>query len=130
MGVYIYAMAAWVAMMFLAIINAVVREAAYKPVVGELAAHQISTAIFVVIIFGVSFLLLKMAPVSYAGHDTIIIGFAWLAMTLAFEFGFGHFIMGHHWDRLLADYNLLKGRVWVFVPAASAVAPYLVGRFL
>jgi hypothetical protein len=29
--------------------------------------------------------------------------------TVAFELTFGHYVMGHPWSRLLADYNLLAG---------------------
>lgn len=37
----------WLVFVVIAIINAVVRNEVYKPVVGDLAAHQISTVIFV-----------------------------------------------------------------------------------
>jgi hypothetical protein len=50
-------------------------------------------------------------------------------MTLAFEFLFGHFVAGHSWARLLQDYNLLAGRVWVLLLAWVALAPYLFYRW-
>ena len=51
-----------------------------------------------------------------------------LAMTVAFEFLFGHYVAGHSWDRLLHDYNLFAGRVWVVVLVWVTVAPYLFFR--
>ena len=34
---------------------------------------------------------------------------------MLFELGFGHWVAGHPWSRLLADYDLLAGRIWVLV---------------
>jgi hypothetical protein len=31
----------------------------------------------------------------------------WGVLTLAFEIGFGRFVVGATWERLLADYNVL-----------------------
>ena len=39
-------------------------------------------------------------------------GCGWLLFTVAFEFGFGHYVAGHSWQRLLGDYNIFDGRVW------------------
>jgi hypothetical protein len=47
----------------------------------------------------------------------------WLVLTLAFEFGFGAFVGGRTWSELVGEYNLLVGRVWVFIPVWVAVAP-------
>lgn len=52
----------------------------------------------------------------------------WVSMTVAFEFGFGHFVAGRPWAVLLADYNILQGRIWVLVPVTVASAPYLTAR--
>lgn len=50
----------------------------------------------------------------------------WLTATVVFEFGFGHYVIGHSWDRLLRDYNLLEGRVWLLFLTATTVIPYIV----
>lgn len=47
-------------------------------------------------------------------------------LTVAFEFGFGHYVAGHSWDKLLADYNLLRGRVWSLFLVWIAVMPYVI----
>jgi hypothetical protein len=51
-------------------------------------------------------------------------------MTLAFEFLFGHYVAGHSWRRLPADYDLSAGRVWVFAPLWVALAPPLLYRLM
>jgi hypothetical protein len=57
-----------------------------------------------------------------------VIGLTWLALTVAFEFLFGHYVAGHSWRALLNDYDLLAGRLWVLVLAWLALAPYLFYR--
>jgi hypothetical protein len=42
----------WFGMMVLAIVNGVFRDFTYKPYVGDLAAHQISTAVLIVLFSG------------------------------------------------------------------------------
>jgi apolipoprotein N-acyltransferase len=56
------------------------------------------------------------------------VGLAWLALTVAFEFGFGHYAAGHSWSELLADYDPTSGRVWILIPLWVALAPYLFYR--
>jgi hypothetical protein len=36
-----------------------------------------------------------------------------------------HYLFGNPWQRLLADYNLAQGRIWVLVPLATLVAPVI-----
>jgi hypothetical protein len=51
------------------------------------------------------------------------VGLGWAGLTVAFEFGLGHYVAGQGWSTLLADYNLRRGRLWPVVVAAVAVAP-------
>ena len=37
----------------------------------------------------------------------------------------GHYIMGNPWSKLLHDYNLLRGRLWLFVLIWTTIAPYI-----
>jgi len=45
-----------------------------------------------------------------------------------FEFGFGHWVAGHSWRRLLADYKLLAGRLWALVLVWIGIAPWVFYR--
>ena len=118
---------AWFGIVILAIINGAIRELTYKPFVGNLAAHQISTVtlliLFAVYLWGVS----ERWKIGSA-KEAWIIGFLWLAMTVAFEFLFGHYVSGQPWSALLHDYNVFAGRVWVVILVAAFVGPYWVYR--
>ncbi len=119
--------AAWFPMVVIAIVNGIARQSLYGPYMTELLAHQVSsvtaTALFAVYMW-VLFHLWPPASSLQALH----IGLMWLAMTVAFEFLFGHYVAGHEWSRLLQDYNLLAGRLWVLLLAWTALGPYLIYR--
>jgi ABC-type glycerol-3-phosphate transport system permease component len=61
--------------------------------------------------------------------QAIAIGTIWLILTVAFEFFFGRYVGNHPWSRLLADYNLLAGRLWGLVLLAVATLPAAVFLF-
>ena len=118
---------AWVPMVPIAIGNGVLRQIGYARRVGELTAHQISTA-SAIVLFGIYiwFVIRALRPAS--GRQAIAIGIVWLALTVAFELLFGHYVAGHSWRALLNDYDLIGGRLWVLVLVWLAVAPYLFHR--
>lgn len=121
------AIAVWCAIVPIAIANGAVREILIVPATGPAPGHVISTMMLSSAILLVSWLTIGwMRPASL--RDAARIGASWLALTLAFEFLAGHYIFGTTWDRLLADYNLAEGRVWILVPITTALAPWLTAR--
>lgn len=118
---------AWIILLVVAIANGALREAVYKSRLGELRAHQVSTLtgmiLFGIIIWGLS----RLWPLASA-KQAWTVGFIWLALTLAFEFLFGHFVTGTPWSKLLQDYNVLEGRLWPLILIWVTVAPYVFYR--
>jgi hypothetical protein len=58
---------------------------------------------------------------------TLILVLTWLALAAAFEFLAGHHVFGKPWSRLIADYDVLHGRVWVLVVLTTVAAPMVLG---
>lgn len=117
----------WFAMLLVSIANGALRDLSYGPRMGELAAHQLSTLSSVLLLGLVMWIALRRWPPASARH-ALGIGCGWMALTVAFEFLFFHYVGGHPWDVLLANYNVLAGRVWVLVLLWVAVAPWLFHR--
>ena len=94
----------WFFLLIPAVINGAMREFLYKPSVGDLAAHQVSTAtgivLFGLIIWGMS----RLWPIPTL-QQAWTIGFIWLGMTVCFEFLFGNYVLGHPLTNLLHDYD-------------------------
>lgn len=103
----------WLLLFVAGFVNGTIREFVYKPYVGELGAHQISTVTLILLITLIVWFVYRRRPLeNYT--QCVAIGLTWMLMTAAWEFVFGHYVMGHSWERLLHDYNLREGRVWVF----------------
>lgn len=119
---------AWLPMVLIGIFNGVIREATYGKVLSELRAHQISTVIGL-LLFSLYIWFLTHLWRLESLTQAWTIGLLWLGLTILFEFGFGHYIAGHSWHKLLADYNLLAGRVWLVVLIWIALAPIVFSRF-
>ncbi len=118
----------WFLFMVGAIANGALRVKAIIPFAGEGVGHIISTVMLCGII-----LIITAATIAWIGPSTaqhaFMIGAVWLFLTLAFEFGVGYFIGHHTWTEMLADYNVLQGRVWVIVPIITFLAPWWMAKW-
>ncbi|MDD3493231.1 MAG: hypothetical protein PHU95_02330 [Candidatus Thermoplasmatota archaeon] len=123
----LYALLLWILFFPFAIVNAGLREKVWAPRFGEHAGHVISTIIFLVVLLLAIYAFLRVVDIPYNPGDLWLLGVLWLVLTVLFEFGFGHYVMGNSWEALLHDYNLLAGRVWVFIPLAWLLSPRLIG---
>jgi hypothetical protein len=116
---------AWIPMVFIAILNGIFRESVFAKRLSELWAHQLSCLTGVLLFFGYTWLLSLIWPLQ-STRQALTVGCIWLLLTIAFEFSFGHYVVRHSWDKLLQDYNVLAGRLWVFVLLAVAFLPLIV----
>ncbi len=120
---------AWFPMVLVAIGNGLFREKVLSRYFNELHAHQLSTISFIFLfgcyVYGIFKIKLPMST-----EQTVMIGLLWLAMTILFEFLFGHYIAGYSWEKLLHDYNIFEGRLWLLVLMWILISPYLIYQFL
>jgi hypothetical protein len=115
---------AWLPMTLIAISNGLIRELTYGKYLAELRSHQIST-LTAIILFGCYLAILNHFWPLQSIPESLIIGGAWLLLTVLFEFSFGHFIAQHSYAKLLADYNILAGRIWLLVLLWLAISPVI-----
>jgi len=117
-------MVVWLCVLVAAIANGGIREKLIVPRLGERRAHVISAIALSALIFGICWLTFGwLAPPDR--NAALLIGGEWLCLTLAFEFLGGHYIFRAPWSKLLADYDLMRGRIWLLVLASTALAPLL-----
>jgi hypothetical protein len=117
----------WVLMLLVAVVNGGVRQTLIIPRTGEAAGYAISTVTLCAAILVIAWLTIRwMRPATT--RDTWRIGATWLALTLAFEFLAGHYLLGTPWRLLLADYDIFRGRIWVLVLITTATAPWLMAH--
>lgn len=114
----------WLAILAAAIGNGGIRVRWLISRFGEQSGHVLSTLSLCIAILVASFLSMGWIGTATRG-DALRVGLLWLALTLAFEFLGGHFLFGAPWSRLLADYDVFRGRVWILVLITTALAPLL-----
>lgn len=127
--VWAMAVCAWIGFAGIVLLGGVVRSKVLEPRLGERAAHVAGTVTVCVAIMAA---IMFFVPASRL-HGTwplMRVGALWTALTVAFEFGYGRFIMHKNWEALFADYNFLAGRVWLLVPLTTFYGPVLAGMLL
>jgi purine-cytosine permease-like protein len=115
----------WVGLAGAAVALGVAREAFLTPVVGAGLAHVLGTVAVVTVVVAVAAWYFRR--VDHTPGEAAAVAIGWPLATVAFEFGFGHYVVGHSWSTLLADYNVLAGRIWVLIPLAMVAAPLAFG---
>jgi hypothetical protein len=121
------ALLVWFGLLAVAFANGAVRELAFIPLLGDGPAHAASVAMLSLAIVIVTWSTIAwIRPRSPA--DAWRIGLLWLALTLVFELLAGHYLFLTPWSRLLADYNLLRGRIWIVVLITTVAAPVIAAR--
>jgi hypothetical protein len=116
------ASAIWFAILACAFANGALRELVIVPRTGAELGHVVSTMILSAVVLLVAWWSIDwIAPGS--DRHAMLVGAFWVVLTLAFEFGAGHWLMHKPWSELLHDYDVFAGRVWAAVPIVTLVAP-------
>ncbi len=118
---------AWLAMLVAAVINGGLRDFTYGRHMSALAANQFSCLTGIVLLGIVIYLYQRRWPFASAGQAWMA-GLFWMALTVAFEFLFFHYVSGEPWAKLLAAYDIASGQLWPLILLWVAVAPYLFYR--
>lgn len=104
------------------------RELVLRPRIGEQPAHQIGTVVVSLVVFGLIVLFVRW--VDPDSREAIRLGILWVVLSVLFELGFFHYVMGTPWEELLADCNILRGRLLLLFWLTQLVSPYLVVRYM
>jgi amino acid transporter len=126
---YIKSLGIWVILAISAIAVATFRVGVLLPPFGEQTAHQLGTVLYLIVQFIIIYIFINMIKVKEV-KTLLEIGIFWVVITIIFEFAFGHYVMGHPWQKLFADYNLFNGRLWVLVLINNIAAPVISGKII
>jgi hypothetical protein len=127
MSLTIRALGVWFLLLIAAMVNGTVRQAVLLPLMGEQNGRFVSTLLLSAFIFGIGWLTSGFLDPG-SSRDAYAVGALWLGLTLCFEFLAGHFLFGASWSKLLEDYNLAEGRIWILVLVTTALTPVIVFR--
>jgi hypothetical protein len=100
--------AVWLLVMAVEFVRGTLRWIFLRPRLGDFRSGQIGvltgSALFLLIVyFCEPWIRLRRFA------DGLRVGPLWVVLTLAFEWNFGHYVMGRSWESLAAEYNLVHG---------------------
>ncbi|OIR16232.1 hypothetical protein GALL_29520 [mine drainage metagenome] len=119
----------WLVMLMAAIANGALRDLTYGKLLPALLANQLSCLSGIMLLAAVIYLYAGRWPFSSA-RQAWLTGSFWMTLTVAFEFLFFHYVAGHSWETLLANYDVMSGHLWPLILLWVWVAPYLFYRFI
>ncbi len=116
------ALAVWGLLLIFAVLNGGARDTWLSPRLGDPLGRAISTLLLCGLILLATWLTIRwIGPKS--SREALGVGVLWVVLTLAFEFGVGHYGLGKSWTELFADYDLRRGRIWIAVLIVTLLAP-------
>lgn len=119
--------ASWLLLLALAFGNALLRERLLAPWLGPTLALPLSGLLLALLVVGGALL---VTPWLLGGDPRGCrhAGLVWLLLTVAFEFPFGHYVLGRSWAELAAQLDVAGGNLMLPVLVVTAVAPCLAAR--
>lgn len=117
----------WCLLVLLAVLNGGIRDTWLSPRLGDTAGRAISSIMLSALILLATWLTIRWIDPRTPGR-ALAVGAVWLGLTLAFEFGAGHYAFGKSWAELVADYDVTRGRIWILVLIVTLVAPVWTAR--
>jgi hypothetical protein len=94
---------------------------------GEHGAHVYKTMVLDTVIWVLALVhALKTRGPDWA-RAALVCSAVWFVLSVAFEFGAGHYLFATPWEKLLADYRIWEGRIWVLVLLSELTAPLVLG---
>jgi len=120
----IRAITVWLVLIMAEILHGIARGIFLVPHVGEFRSSQIGVFTGSIIILAIAVVFVRWIGATRSAH-LLMVGFLWLALTLTFEVLFGRFVVGASWERLAADYNVLKGGLLPFGMLVLLLSPLI-----
>lgn len=121
------ALAVWLILIAVEFVHGILRAIFLVPVVGDFPARQIGVATGSVLILLVAYLFVDWLNAPNK-KSLFGIGLLWLILTVAFEFGFGHFVFGRSWAGLAEDYDLRRGGMLLLGMIVLGLSPWIASR--
>jgi hypothetical protein len=124
---FIKSIGIWLIIVLAAILNGFIREKALMPIFGIQASLPLSGITLSLLILIIAYFLVPLIG-KHHGRVFFFIGVLWVGLTLAFEYLFGHFVLGKSWAEINDVFNLKDGNLFVVAVFISAAAPWLVAK--
>ena len=111
----------WIPLTAIGFINGTIRVVLFEKLFSDDAARQISSLLLIILIAIYSAIVFRKLEISNYSSAWQT-GFVWMILTVVFEFALG-FMLNTSINTMLAEYNLLEGKLWPLVLVAILLIP-------
>ena len=108
-------------------IHGALRTIFVEPRIGSFLARQLSVFSGAALMLSIAWLFIGWIGTSSTGQR-IGVGLLWLAITLVFELGAGHYAFGRSWPSLGEDFDMLHGGLFPIGLAVLTLSPLIAAR--
>ena len=117
----------WLLLVAGAMVNGVARQQLMVPLFGNDLALSLSGITLSLLVLVIAWL---TVPLLGARHPAALlaVGALWVALTLAFEYLFGHYVLDKPWQQIHRVFDIAGGDLFALVLLVAAVAPWLTAR--
>lgn len=122
--IIVKALVLWCAIIPFAILNGALRDKYLAGVLGPKPARTASGIILSLVILAFTLVTIPWLPRSQA-LAYLVIGVAWLVLTIGFEFTLGRLVAKRSWSELFQPYRFEDGDLWPLVLVTVTVSPLL-----
>lgn len=117
----------WFVMVVCAILNGTLRDKVLNYYIGENVALAVSGIFLSFLVF-----LVLYVAIDHFSNKSIFVyicmGIFLLSLTLAFEYGFGHYVLGKSWSEINKVFEIKNGNFFVLVLLTTLFGPLLSAR--
>lgn len=114
----------WLVVMAAESIHGALRMVLLAPLVGDFRARQIAVFTGALIIVAIVASFIRWLRLITLG-SMLAVGLMWVVLTVGFEFLLGRAVFGYSWQRVLSDYDLLRGGLLPIGLAVFALSPLI-----
>ena len=120
---------AWLTLMGVLMVNGVLRDMTYGKFHHGLLANGLYCLSSIILLGVVMYLYVRHWKLN-SEPQALYLGSFWMMLTMVFKFLYSHYVGGHSWEELLANYDIAHGQLWPLVLLWMLIAPYLFYRLL
>ncbi len=113
----------WFAFVVSVIVNSGFRDALFDPISSVYPVHVASVLFLVTVVVLVTSFFLGGDSGGHSWTDMLIVGATWFVLSFLFEMIVGRYLIGVSRWTMLANYNVMQGRLWLLVLLAELVSP-------
>jgi len=95
---------------------------------GDFPARQVCVFTGSLLILLITYVCIPWIPATKT-RTLLGVGLGWLGLTLAFEVGFGYFVLHRTWDDFVSDFDMLHGGMFPIGLAVLALSPLIAARW-